>query len=129
MTILTAIFRSYHESFQDTPSILFKIGYDRHISLSIYGSARFLLDLGLFFSFLTPWTRDQSVARPLPAHRTAQTQNKRRQTSMPQVGFEPTKPMFERAKTIHTLDCVATAIGSHFATFPIYSADHSGRVV
>jgi hypothetical protein len=24
----------------------------------------------------TPWTGDQSVARPLPAHRTAQTQNK-----------------------------------------------------
>jgi hypothetical protein len=29
---------------------------------------------------------DQPVGRPLPAHRTAQTQNKRTQTSMPQVG-------------------------------------------
>jgi hypothetical protein len=42
-----------------------------------------LLDLGRFFSFLilytvcmTPWTGDQPVARPLPTHRTTQTQNK-----------------------------------------------------
>jgi hypothetical protein len=40
-----------------------------------------LLGLGLFFSFLilytigrTPWTGDQPVARPLPTHRTTQTQ-------------------------------------------------------
>jgi hypothetical protein len=39
----------------------------------------------------TPWTGDQPVARPLPIHRTAQTQNKRTQ---PQVGFEPTIPVF-----------------------------------
>jgi hypothetical protein len=43
-----------------------------------------LLGLGRFFGFLifytvgrTPWTGDQHVAGPLPAHRTAQTQNKR----------------------------------------------------
>jgi hypothetical protein len=36
-------------------------------------------------------------------HRTTQTQNKRRQTSMPRVGFEPKTPVFERAKTIHAL--------------------------
>jgi hypothetical protein len=66
---------------------------------------------GRFFSFLilytvgrAPWTEDQPVARPLPAHRTAQTQNKRTQTSMPRVGFETTIPVFERAKTVHTLD-------------------------
>jgi hypothetical protein len=64
------------------------------------------LDLGRFFSFLifyivdrTPGTGDQPIAWPLPAHRTAQTQNKRTQTSMPQVGFETTIPVFERAKT------------------------------
>jgi hypothetical protein len=46
-----------------------------------------LLDLGRFFSFLifyaidrTPWTGDQPIPRPLPAHRTAQTQKKRGQT-------------------------------------------------
>jgi hypothetical protein len=56
-----------------------------------------LLDLGRFISLLiiykvgrTPWTGDQPVARPLPTHRTTQTQNKRTQTSMSRVGFEPT---------------------------------------
>jgi hypothetical protein len=69
------------------------------------------------FSFLilytvgrTPWTGDQPVTRPLPAHRT-QTQNKRRETSMSWVGFESTIPVFERAKTFHPLDRAATVIG------------------
>jgi hypothetical protein len=30
---------------------------------------------------------------------------------MPRVGFEPTIPGFERAKTVHALDCAATVIG------------------
>jgi hypothetical protein len=60
------------------------------IYLSIYDSTVFLLELGRFLSFLilytvgkTFWTGDQPVARPLPIHRTAQTQNKRTQTFMP----------------------------------------------
>jgi hypothetical protein len=52
----------------------------------------------------TPWTRDQPVARPLPKHRTTQTQNKRKQTSMPREGFEPTIPAFERSKTVDALE-------------------------
>jgi hypothetical protein len=48
----------------------------------------------------TPWEGDQPVARPLLAQRTTQTQNKRTQISMPGVGFEPTIPAFERAKTV-----------------------------
>jgi hypothetical protein len=86
--------------------------------LSIYGSIALLLNLGRFVSFLilytvgrTPWTGDQPVARPLPTHRTTQIQNKRRQTSMPRVEFEPTIPAFERTKTVHTLDRAATVIG------------------
>jgi hypothetical protein len=59
----------------------------------------------------TPWTGDQPVATPLPTHRTTQTQNKRTHTSMPLVGFEPTIPVFERAKTVHVLDRAATVIG------------------
>jgi hypothetical protein len=47
---------------------------------------------------------NQLVARPLPTHRTTQT-------SMPRVGFEPTIPVFERAKTVHALDRAATVIG------------------
>jgi hypothetical protein len=76
-----------------------------------------LLDLERVFSFLifytvgmTPRTGDQSVARPLPAHRTAQTQNKRTQTSMPGVEFELTIPIFERGKTVHALDSAANVI-------------------
>jgi hypothetical protein len=77
-----------------------------------------LLGLGRFFSFLifytvgrTPWTGDQPVARPLPAQRTAQTENKRTQTSMPKVGFEPTIPVFEREKIVHASDRAATVTG------------------
>jgi hypothetical protein len=77
------------------------------------------LDLGSFFSFLilhtvgrTPRTGDQPVARPLLTHRTTQTQNKRTLTSLPWVGFEPTIPAFERAKTVHALDRAATVIGA-----------------
>jgi hypothetical protein len=57
---------------------------------------------------------DQPVARPLPTHRTTQTQNKRTQTSMPWVEFEPTIPAFERAKTVHVLDRAATVIGKRY---------------
>jgi hypothetical protein len=42
-----------------------------------------------------------------------QTKNKRTQTSLPQVGFETTVPVFERAKTVHVLEGGATVIGSH----------------
>jgi hypothetical protein len=44
-------------------------------------------------------------------HRTAQIQNKRTQTSTPQVGLEPTIPVFEWAKTVHALDRAATVTG------------------
>jgi hypothetical protein len=55
--------------------------------------------------------RDRFVARPLPARRTAKTQNKGTQTSMHKVGFEPRIPVFDRAKTVHALDRAATVIG------------------
>jgi hypothetical protein len=74
--------------------------------LSINGSKFLLLGLGRFFRFLIPytvcrtsWTGDQPVAIPLPTHRTAQAQNKRTQTSMHWVEFEPTILAFERAKS------------------------------
>jgi hypothetical protein len=66
----------------------------KSISLSLWLYSP--LDLGCFFSFLnlytagtTPWTGDQPEARPLPTHKTIQTQKKRRRTSMLRVGFEP----------------------------------------
>jgi hypothetical protein len=94
-----------------------------HICLWLYSP---FLGLGRFFSFLiftvnrTPWTGDEPVARPLPIHRAAQTQNKRTQTSMPQLWSEPTIPAFDRAKTVHALDRAATMIGK---TCP-YSAQY-----
>jgi hypothetical protein len=68
-----------------------------------------LLNLGRFFSSL--WTGDQPAERPLPAHRAAQTQNKSTQTSMPQVGFEPKMPTFQRTKTATVIgqNCLKTA--------------------
>jgi hypothetical protein len=81
----------------------------RLINESIYGFTAFV-DLGSFFSFLTlytvdrtPWSGDHPVARPLPIHRATQTHNKRTQTSMPLVRFEPTIPVFERAKTVRAV--------------------------
>jgi hypothetical protein len=59
--------------------------------------------MNLIDSQWTPWTGDRPVA--------AQTQNKRRQTSMSRVGFEPTNPVFKQAKTFYTLDSATTMIG------------------
>jgi hypothetical protein len=74
---------------------------------------------GRFFSFLilytvcrTLWMWDQPVARTLPTHRTIQTQNKRTQTSMPRVGFEPMTPVFQQTKRVYALDRAAAVIGS-----------------
>jgi hypothetical protein len=85
--------------------------------VSIYGSTA-LVDLGRFFSSLilytvgrAPCTSDHSFARPLPTHRTTQTQNQRAQTSMLRVGFVPTTPVLERAKTFHALDRATAVIG------------------
>jgi hypothetical protein len=77
-----------------------------------------LFDFGNFFNFLIlytvgrpPWTGDQSVARPLPAHRATQTQNKHTQTSMSSSGFEPAILVFQRTKIVHALDRAATENG------------------
>jgi hypothetical protein len=59
----------------------------------------------------TPWTGDQPDAGQLPAHRTAQKQNKHTQTSMPQVGFDPTFPVLERAKRVHAFFFIIIIIG------------------
>jgi hypothetical protein len=89
------------------------------ISLWLYSP----LDLGNFFSFLIHTQSVRLLERevgpsqgPLPTHRTTQTQNKSTQTSMPGVGFEPTIPVFERAKTVHALDRAAKVI-RYFGVF------------
>jgi hypothetical protein len=74
----------------------------------------FHLSLGLYTIGRTPWTSVRPVARPLPTHRTTQTQNKRihtHQTSMPRVAFESMITDSERTKTVHALDRSATVTG------------------
>jgi hypothetical protein len=91
-----------------------------YIYLSIYGSTVLLLGLVRFFSFLilqtagrTLRTGDQPMS--LPTQRTAQTQNKRTQTSISWVGFETTVSAFERQKRVHSLYRAATLIGDRKA--------------
>jgi FAD synthase len=57
-----------------------------------------------------PLERGISPSQGRYLHKATQTQNKRRQTSMSRVGFEPTTPMFERAMTVHALDRAAALI-------------------
>jgi hypothetical protein len=87
------------------------------IILFYYDSTALCWALANFFQFFnlytvgrTPWRGDQPVARPLLTHRTTQTQTKRTQAFVPRVGFEPTTPMYERAKAVHALDRAATVI-------------------
>jgi hypothetical protein len=92
--------------------------YDSFTVFFILGSTALLLGLGLSCGLLilytvgrTTWAGDQTVAMPLPTHKTTQTQNKRTQTSMPLVGLEPTISVLLREKTVHALDREATVIG------------------
>jgi hypothetical protein len=107
-------------------------------SCSMYRSLLPFWSIGLISQFLdhftdgrTPWTGDQLVARPLPIHRTTQTQKTARththththQTSMTWVGFEPTIPASERAKTVHALDRSATETGPQLYIPPYFLYD------
>jgi hypothetical protein len=62
----------------------------------------------------TPWTGDQPVAMNVPTQ--DNMNRKKMHTSMPRVGFNPTIPVFERAKTFHALDPrpLWSAWSSHF---------------
>jgi hypothetical protein len=60
------------------------------------------------------WSIGHQPSQVRYLHRTIQTQNKRTQTSMPWVGFEPMNPVFERAKTFHAFDRGATVIAHHY---------------
>jgi hypothetical protein len=89
-------------------------------SLSLLSSAALFLGgaLASFSVFLilhtigrAPWTGHQPVAWPLPTHRTTQTQNKRTQSSVPPVEFEPTISVLEREKTVYACDHATSVIG------------------
>jgi hypothetical protein len=82
-------------------------------SPSIYGSTALCWTFAAFFSFLIfLHSRQDPFDRGLVRRKDAtSTQNKRTQTSMPRVGFQPTIPGFERANPVHALDSAATVIG------------------
>jgi hypothetical protein len=71
-----------------------------------------LLGLGRFFSFLVYMQSAGLLGREISRRKAATyTQNKRTQTSTSRLGFEPTTPVFERAKTVHALDSVTNVVG------------------
>jgi hypothetical protein len=117
LSIYRSIYLSIHPSIHPSNhrfislSIYLSVCLSKPTYLPIYGSTAFV-HLGRFFSFII---LTQSVglldggSGRLKA--SAYTQNKRTQTSMPRVGFQPTIPVFELAKTIHALDSAATVIG------------------
>jgi hypothetical protein len=84
---------------------------DHPTYLSIYGPAA-LLELGcisywfhnLYTVGRTPRMGDQSRLKPATYTKKTRTQNKRKQTSVPPVWFEPKNAVYERAKTVHYLD-------------------------
>jgi hypothetical protein len=77
------------------------------------GPWSFFIFLILYTEGRIPWMGDQPVARPLPTHKTTQTQNKRTQYRHPSIQKDsnPTISVFERAKTVHASERAATVIG------------------
>jgi hypothetical protein len=74
-----------------------------------------LWNASFHFSFLILDGRYDSLDGGSACHKAAtctghHKQNKRTQTSIPWVGFEPTIPVFELAKTVHTLDRSSTVV-------------------
>jgi hypothetical protein len=66
--------------------------------------------LDLFIQSVGFFGRGISPSQGRYRHTGQHKQNKRRQTSMPEVGFEPTIQVFERENTVHALDRAATVI-------------------
>jgi hypothetical protein len=88
------------------------------IYLSIYGSRTLCWGLAAFSAFRS-FTQSIGLLgrgiRPSQGRYLHIGQHKHRinaQTFMPQVGFDPTIAVFERAKTVHALDYAVTVIGS-----------------
>jgi hypothetical protein len=113
-----------NKMFNTLRKLMTKSVFDWYISiylsiyLSIYPSIYLSMALQSFvgpwplFQFLNPIQSVGHLGResgpsqgPLPIH------GSNAQTPMHRVEFEPTIPVFERAKTVHALDHAATVIG------------------
>jgi hypothetical protein len=83
----------------------------------------------LFTICRSRWTSDdQLVARPLPKHRTAQTQNEHIYSPSIRalMGFEPTITASGRAKAVHASDRSATVTGSFTLFYSLALQPNSG---
>jgi hypothetical protein len=87
------------------------VAEERRWYISIYGSTA-LVDVGRSFSLLIYTQSVELLGRGIGTSQDRYyTQNKRTQTSMPQVWFETTIPEFEQAKTVHAVDRAPTEFG------------------
>jgi hypothetical protein len=105
--------RAYLSSWNDYNGDFWRFVLSHFLCTLLYSHLkrlRFFILLTFYTIGRTPWTNDQPIAKPLPTHRTAQTQNNCPKNSMSIVGFEPTIPVFERAKAVHDLNCAVTLI-------------------
>lgn len=89
-----------------------------------------------FFNFMllyainsNPWTVGQYDARPLIKNRITQTQNRRTQTYMSRIGFEPTTSVYERMETIYALDRLATEVGRYVISLPNFALRYGRRLI
>jgi hypothetical protein len=80
---------------------------------SPYGPWPLFQFLNLYAISRTPWMGDQPIARRY-LHTEQHKQNKRAETSMPRVGFEPMIPVIERAKTFHASGHTAIVTSTYY---------------
>jgi hypothetical protein len=100
---------------------------------SIYGSTA-LEELRRFFSFLIHTQsagllgREISLSQGRYLHTEQHKQNKRTQTSMPWVGFEPMMPVVERTKMVDRAATVISRRCVYYLLIQVRVASHSSRL-
>jgi hypothetical protein len=107
--------RSLSQAFQFRSSLIILLFYAISISLWLY---RPLLVVDRFFGFLLlytigmiPWTGGSACHKAATYTQNNTNTEKSTQISMPRVEFERTIPVFEQAKTVHSLHRTAIVIG------------------
>jgi hypothetical protein len=114
MTLITEVQIQLSDMFDSVKShsfifLLFPLQHRTSVNASFHFSFLiFRQSVGLLGRGISP-----SQGRYL--HRTTQTRNERRQTSMPRVGFEPTTPGVKRAKIVYASVRAATVFGQEIA--------------
>jgi hypothetical protein len=114
------VYKNYENKSQIFPKVFLFYPVLLYRTLTV---SRFILFFGSIHNRRTPWTSDRPVTRPLPKYRTTETLKNAHthQTSMPEVGFEPTITASAQAKIVHALDCSATVTGSQSIFFKFHT--------